>query len=154
MVNMVSFNEEGLQFFTCKSGMKAREIKENPNASVDFYWDAMGRQVRLQGHVQELPQEVMEPYYYHELTREQMLTALLGKQDQPVSSREEMLKMKEELRTKYPGDTPLPFPPDWSGYLLVPDRYIFYQGHSDWLSDRFEYTLQPNKSWSLQRLMP
>ena len=96
----------------------------------------------------------MESYYYHQVTREQMLTALLGNQDQPVSSRDEMLRMKAKLRAKYPDGTPLPFPPDWSGYLLVPNKYIFFQGHSDWLSDRFEYTLQPNKSWSLQRLMP
>ena len=154
MVNMVSFSEEGLRFFTCKSGVKAQEIKENPNTSVVFYWEAMGRQVRLEGHVQALPQEVMEPYYYHDLTREQMLTTLLGNQDKPVSSRDEMLQMKEQLRAKYPDDTPLPFPHDWSGYLLVPNKYIFYQGHSDWLSDRFEYTLQSNRTWSLQRLMP
>ena len=128
-------------------------MNENPYASVVFFWEAAYRQVRLEGTVETLPQEAMEPYYQM-MTREQWLTLLLGKQDQPVSSRDELLHMKEELRAMYPDDKPLPSPPDTCGYLLVPNRFIFYQGHTDWLSDRFEYTQQPDKSWVLQRLMP
>ena len=153
MVAMLSFTENGLHFFTCLTGAKAQQIKENPHASVVFFWQPLYRQVRLEGPVQTLPPEAMEPYYA-KMTREQRLTLLIGQQDQPVSSRDELLRMKAELRAKYPGDTPLPTPPTSVGYQLVPNKFIFYYGHEDWLSDRFEYTKQPDNSWVVQRLMP
>ena len=133
--------------------MKAQQIKENPHASVVFFWEPLYRQVRIEGAVQTLPPEAVEPYYAG-LPREQRLSLLLGKEDQPVSSRDELLRMKAELRAKYPGDTPLPTPPHLVAYQLVPDKFIFYHGDKDWLPDRFEYTKQPDNSWVVQRLMP
>ena len=155
IVGMLSMSKSGVHFFTCKSGMKAQQIKENPHASLLFYWDALNRQVRLEGSVRMLTQDDfdMEPYY-DAMTREQRLTLLLGNQDRPVSSRDEMLRMREELRVKYPDGSPLPYPPDHASYLLVPDKFIFFQGHEDWLSDRYEYTKQPDNSWRMQRLIP
>jgi pyridoxamine 5'-phosphate oxidase len=45
-------------------------------------------------------------------------------------------------------------PPHWGGWVLVPSEIEFWQGRPSRLHDRFHYVLQPDASWSIERLAP
>ena len=47
-----------------------------------------------------------------------------------------------------------PRPPHWGGYLLVPDTFEFWQGRPNRMHDRFLYTRQADKVWTIERLAP
>ncbi|HIG56966.1 MAG TPA: pyridoxamine 5'-phosphate oxidase, partial [Candidatus Handelsmanbacteria bacterium] len=51
------------------------------------------------------------------------------------------------------GEDKIPRPPDWGGYLVLPDRFEFWTARPGRLHDRFAYDLQ-DETWSLSRLAP
>ncbi|HMC23248.1 MAG TPA: pyridoxine 5'-phosphate oxidase C-terminal domain-containing protein, partial [Thermoanaerobaculia bacterium] len=60
----------------------------------------------------------------------------------------------EELSRTY-GDRPIPRPPHWGGYRVIPILFEFWQGRPDRLHDRFAYRLRnDSKDWVIERLSP
>src|SRR5712664_1994609 len=47
-------DERGFVFFSDARSRKARELRSNPLASLALYWQSKGRQVRVEGLVQEV----------------------------------------------------------------------------------------------------
>ena len=45
------FDEHGFVFFSNYERRKGRELAANPRAALLFYWDPLGRQVRIEGPV-------------------------------------------------------------------------------------------------------
>ena len=153
IVNVAGFNESGIRFFTDCSSKKGKEIEENPYASATIYWPGLSQQIRFEGTVENLPRQDVTEYFYG-LDRERQITLEVGNQDGHLTSRNELLKERKAIEDQFPDHKKLPVPSNWSGYLIVPHRFVFYQGQFDWLSDRVEYTKHPNGSWALQRLKP
>lgn len=50
--------------------------------------------------------------------------------------------------------TPVPKPPHWGGWRVVPDRVEFWKGRQSRVHDRLVYQLGADGKWSLQRLQP
>jgi pyridoxamine 5'-phosphate oxidase len=48
----------------------------------------------------------------------------------------------------------VPRPDCWGGYLLVPERWEFWNGRPDRLHDRFEYLPDGSGGWEIRRLWP
>jgi pyridoxamine 5'-phosphate oxidase len=42
----------------------------------------------------------------------------------------------------------------WGGYLVRPITIEFWQGRSNRLHDRLQYSLQENGEWKIERLAP
>src|SRR5205823_14433151 len=61
-------------------------------------------------------------------------------------------RMAEE--TERYADKPIPLPPHWGGYRVIPDVIEFWQGRPNRLHDRFRYRLQSDGSWLSERLAP
>ena len=57
--------------------------------------------------------------------------------------------MKEKFSN---GEVPLP--DFWGGIRVIPSMIEFWQGGENRLHDRFEYSLQKDASWNIQRLAP
>ena len=139
-------------FFTNHESRKARELAENPRAALTFYWDALGRQVRVEGAVERLADAEAEAYF-----RTRPLGSRIGTwaspQSQVIPSRAELETRVREAEARFPdGDVPLPA--FWGGYRLVPHAIEFWQGRPSRLHDRILYTRQPDGSWLRQRLSP
>jgi pyridoxamine 5'-phosphate oxidase len=146
------FDARGLCFYTDGRSRKGRELADNPQASLAFYWPENDRQVRIEGRVERLPDADNEAYFKQRLLGSRF-SAAVSHQSQPLASREVLEARIVELKQQYPeGDVPRN--PDWGGYRLLPEVYEFWQGRVSRLHDRFTYTRTATGGWDIQRLMP
>ncbi|KAK6044601.1 pyridoxamine 5'-phosphate oxidase family protein [Cooperia oncophora] len=56
-VLLQAYDVDGFSIYTSYDSRKARELQENPNACMLFYWPILNRQVRVEGKVSKLPKE-------------------------------------------------------------------------------------------------
>jgi pyridoxamine 5'-phosphate oxidase len=151
MVLLKGVDERGFIFYTNYDSRKGRELAENANAALTFYWADLERQVCVAGTVAKLPKAESEAYFKSR-PRGSRLAAWASNQSDAVPDRAALDARWNEMATKFPGDVPLP--PNWGGYVLKPERIEFWQGRPSRLHDRFCYTRQADNSWRLERLAP
>jgi pyridoxamine 5'-phosphate oxidase len=151
MVLMKSFDRNGFTFFTNMESHKARQMAENPNAALSFYWYPLGRQVLIEGIAEKVDQTIAMAYF-DERPHENQLAALASDQSREVDSKEALLKRFEALSKKYEGK-PVPCPYYWGGFNIRPNKIEFWQGQPSRLHDRVVYTLIEDV-WEIKRLMP
>lgn len=146
------FDPRGFVFFTNLESRKARELKENPQASLLFPWIALERQVIIGGSVEAVSAAESLTYFLKRPFGSQT-AAWASPQSQVLTSRQ-LLEMKwEEVKRKFrEGEVPLPS--FWGGFRLVPREVEFWQGRTSRLHDRFRYTRQAEGSWLIERLAP
>ena len=144
-------DERGFIFYTNYDSRKGRELAENPNAALTFYWPDWERQVCVAGTVSKISAEESEAYFKSR-PRGSRLAAWASNQSDVVPDRAILDKKWDEVAAKFPDEVPLP--PNWGGYVLKPERIEFWQGRVNRLHDRFCYTRQPDNSWKLERLSP
>ena len=144
-------DERGIVFFTNYESAKAADLAANPRAAAVFAWLAHQRQVRLAGPVERTSREETETYFAGR-PRESQIGAWASPQSQPVSSRAELDRLADEVAERF-GDGPIPAPPHWGGYRLVPDEVEFWQGRPGRLHDRIRFRLDGD-AWVRERLAP
>jgi len=144
-------DEHGFVFYTNYDSRKSRELTENPNAALTFYWPDLERQVCVTGTVSKISREESEAYF-KKRPRGSKLAAWASNQYDAVADRAALEKKWNEMAARFPGDVPLP--PNWGGFVLKPDWIEFWQGRLNRLHDRFRYTRQPDHSWKLERIAP
>lgn len=152
MVLLKGCDERGLVFHTHYVSRKGRELEANPRAALVFHWPALGRQVRVEGAVARLPEEESDAYFATR-PREAQLGALASRQSDPLGSRAELSERLAELDADLAG-RPVPRPPTWGGYRLVPEMWEFWQHRASRLHDRFRYERDERGVWAPQRLFP
>ena len=150
-VLLKSVDGRGFVFFTNYDSRKGRELVENPNAALTFFWPDLERQVCVAGTVTKLPVAESEAYFKSR-PRGSRLAAWASNQSEVVPDRAALEAKWRELERKFPGEIPLP--PNWGGFVLKPERIEFWQGRPSRLHDRFSYTRQAGDSWKLDRLAP
>jgi pyridoxamine 5'-phosphate oxidase len=142
----------GFVFFTNLESRKARQISDNPNVSLLFPWLALERQVIVTGRARQIP--VVEALkYFVSRPRGSQLAAWASRQSSVISSRKVLEMEWERLKHKF-GAGQIPLPSFWGGYRVSAQTIEFWQGGPDRLHDRFEYTLEPDGSWKVERLAP
>ena len=152
MVLIKRYDAHGFVFFTNYESRKGRELAQNPRAALLFYWDPLGRQVRIEGAVQ--PTSAAESaQYVRERPRGSQLSALASPQSRPVQSRAELEQRVAELAAAHQ-DGELPLPKAWGGYRLLPANYEFWQNREDRLHDRLRYAGGEGGRWRIERLAP
>lgn len=151
IVLLKGVDARGFLFFTNYDSRKARELSENPNASLTFYWPELERQICVAGMVEKVSREESENYFKSR-PRGSQLSAWASNQSDIVADRAALEAKWNEIEKKFPGEVPLP--PNWGGFVLKPQRIEFWQGRASRLHDRFQYTKQPDNSWRLERLAP
>jgi pyridoxamine 5'-phosphate oxidase len=150
-VLLKSVDQRGFIFFTNYASRKGRELAENPNAALTFFWSELERQVCIAGTVKKLPPAESEAYFKSRPHGSQ-IGAWASNQSEPVPDRAFLEARWQALEKEFPKAVPLP--PHWGGYILAPERIEFWQGRPSRLHDRFSYTRQADGAWKIDRLAP
>ena len=152
IVLLKSMDETGFIFFTNYTSRKAKEIAQNSNAAINFFWAELTRQVRVEGKLKKVSERESDEYFKSR-PRMSQLGAIASVQSEVIDSNENLDERVEALKEKYLiGD--IPRPAHWGGYILIPHCIEFWQGRANRLHDRFQYTLQKDMSWMIERLSP
>ncbi len=96
MVLVKEAGERGFVFYSNYDSRKGRELAANPRAALLFYWEPLGRQVRIEGTI-ELTSPEESAAYVRSRSRASQLGALASPQSQPIASREALESRVAEL---------------------------------------------------------
>ncbi len=150
MVLYRGLSGEGLRFFTNYESRKGRALAVNPFAAACFYWDAMGRQVRVEGRVERLDAVECDEYF-HARPRGHQLGAWASRQSAP-QSHEEVLARYAEAERRFEGQE-VPRPAYWGGYRIVPSTIELWQEQESRLHQRTLY-VRGAEGWRREELGP
>jgi pyridoxamine 5'-phosphate oxidase len=142
---------DGFVFYTNYHSRKARELDEDPRASLLFHWATLHRQIRIEGTAERTSREVSEAYH-RSRPRGSRIAAWASDQSAEVESRAVLEQRFREKDAEFPGDD-VPLPPFWGGYRLRAERIEFWQGRANRLHDRILY-VRSGDGWDVRRLSP
>ena len=154
IVLMKGYDAAGVVFVTSYASAKGAELAVNPRAALVFPWHALQRQVRLTGTVERVGDAASDALWAPR-PRGAQLAAVASVQSTEVGSRAE-LEQRVALLDEESGPGPLPRPPVWGGYRVVPQRVEFWQGGADRLHDRLVFLRDDEEGggWVVRRLAP
>lgn len=118
-------DERGFVFYTNCDSRKGTELKANPHAALCFYWAGIDKQVRIEGAVSPVSDAEADAYFVSR-ERGKQVGAWASLQSQPLESMQALMKRAEAFEKSFEG-APVPRPPHWSGWRLVPDVMEFWQ---------------------------
>jgi len=156
-VLLKGFGGDGFKFLTNSvESRKGRDVAGNNRAALCFYWQPLGRSVRVEGLVERLPRAEAEEHFAR-WPRSAKVGAAASRQSEAAGSRHELEARAAELDALYGEDAAVevPCPPEWGGYLVRPVLIEFWQRRSDHIHDRLCYTREaPGEGWEMRRLAP
>jgi pyridoxamine 5'-phosphate oxidase len=152
MVLLSSYDENGFVFHTNYNSRKGCDIAHKPWASMLFWWDPLGYQVRLEGTMKKTTQEESD-LYFAKRPRGSQLSALASDQSQTLAEGYDLMRRVQELDLKYQGK-PIPRPLHWGGYRLIPNKIEFWENRENRLHDRVLYLKKTDGLWEKIRLAP
>lgn len=151
MVLLKAYSEEGFIFYTNYTSRKSGEILDNPIVALNFFWDALERQIRIEGEIKKVGKEVSDAYF-NSRSRLSQLGAHASNQSQIIENYEELTDKLNSFDEKYK-DKDIPRPDHWGGFIVIPSTIEFWQGHDGRLHDRLKFEKE-NTNWVLKRLSP
>jgi pyridoxamine 5'-phosphate oxidase len=151
VVLLKELDGKGFVFYTNFQSNKGKELIKNPHASAVFLWLELQRQVRIEGVVQQVGDDISDAYF---LSRpfESQLGAVASPQSAVIPSRKYLEDRFAVARSAYE-NKPLRRPAHWGGFRLLPEKMEFWQGRPNRLHDRLLYVHQ-EPGWQISRLAP
>ena len=137
-------------FYTNERGRKGREMLTNPFAAAVFHWDALDRQVRIEGPIARSPAAESDAYFRSPLPWLSRIGAWVSDQSEPIRSRAALEEKLDRTLRRFgidPKSPPpietkmeIPRPPHWSGFRLYADRVELWCAGAGRLHDRAAWT--------------
>ncbi len=149
----------GFIVFTNYRSAKGRELEAHPEAALVFYWDALGRQVRVRGPVERLPTDESDAYFQSR-PRASRIGAWTSEQSATIEGREGLEARYREVEARHEGAV-IPRPPHWGGFLIRPREVEFWREGAWRLHDRIRFRREGDPAepagqvaWTVERLQP
>jgi pyridoxamine 5'-phosphate oxidase len=150
-VLLKSFDERGFVFYTNLESTKAKQISENPNVALLFYWREFERQVKIRGRATKLTAADVAKYFLSR-PRDSQLAAWSSPQSRIIDARMMLEQKFDEMKRKF-AEGEVPVPSFWGGFCVAPRTIEFWQGGTHRLHDRFQYT-DDVAGWRIDQLAP
>jgi len=151
MVLLKGHSAAGFTFYTNLDSRKAGEITANPQVALLFHWKSLRRQVRVEGVAGPVSDPDADAYFASR-GRDSQLGAWASDQSRPLESRDLFEQRLEAVRGRFDG-APVPRPPRWSGFIVVPQSIEFWSDRPHRLHERRLFTLAAGQ-WSEGLLYP
>jgi pyridoxamine 5'-phosphate oxidase len=151
MVLMRGLGPEGIDVYTNRGSRKAAELEGSGRAALVLYWDALGRQIRVEGTVSAIGEDESAAYFATR-PRGSRIAAWASPQSRPIADRAELEQRVADAEERFAG-ADVPLPPFWGGYRVTPDLVEFWQAGEYRLHDRFRYAPE-GAAWRIERLGP
>lgn len=152
MVLLKGVDPRGFVFYTNKQSRKGEELAANPYAALLFHWKSLGRQIRIEGTIEDVTDAEADAYYATR-PRNSRLGAWASDQSRPLDERPILEQRLAEADARFPHED-IPRPPYWSGYRLVPDSFEFWQDMPFRLHDRSLFRRRADGGWTWGKLFP
>ena len=143
--------DTGFVFYSNYESRKGRELAAEPRCTLLFGWYGLQRQVRIEGTAERVSRKETESYFASR-PRASQLGAWASPQSEEVGSRADLDAAYEAVVARF-GEGPIPAPPHWGGYRVVPTSIEFWQGRRGRMHDRLRYQGGPG-GWRTARLAP
>lgn len=146
-------------FYSDRPSRKGIALAKLPRAALVFHWEALQRQVRIEGPVTEAPDGPTDAYW-RSRPLDARIAAVASDQSLPIASREALLA-KVAAEAARAGDDP-PRPARWIGYRVWADTVELWVSQPARIHDRAVWTRSlagaadgfAGGAWSSTRLQP
>ena len=153
IVLLKDFNKEGFVFYTNLKSQKSGELKENPNASMCFHWKSLLRQIRINGKLIKVANDVADEYY-DSRSYNSRIGAWASKQSSVLKNRKDLISSIEDYKKKYDDKDNVPRPEHWSGWSLSPTSIEFWLDGDNRIHERLKYIKNEKGNWDKSLLSP
>lgn len=151
MVLLRGVDARGFVIFTNRGSRKGLELDANPRAALCFYWASLDEQVRVEGAVERVSDEESDAYFASR-PRGSQIGAWASRQSAVLASREDLESAAREVEERFAGG-PVPRPPFWGGYRVVPASIEFWRAGTNRLHERVRYDRE-GSGWRTALLSP
>lgn len=163
IVLLKGYNSEGFIFFTNYESDKGKNLAQNPNAALVFFWKELERQIRIEGTVQKVSAQESDRYF-NSRPASSRIGAWASPQSAVIENRLVIEQNVERYTSIFANDS-IERPDHWGGYIVKPTSIEFWQGRSSRLHDRIRYKLETSgynaatdtrtdANWKIERLAP
>lgn len=150
-VDLKTVRIDGFVFCTSYASPKGRHLEANPNVSLTFWWDHIGRQVRVLGAATRIADSEADRHFAERSRNAQLASWAF---DQSATSRvgETRADRVAAMNDRFGGGV-IPRPPEWGGYIVTPRRIEFLRFEASRAHERILYE-RDDSAWVLSELQP
>lgn len=154
MVLLKGHGPKGFVFYTNVNSKKGEQIAVNKNVALCFHWKNQSRQVRIEGEVEQVPDDVADAYF-ESRAKDSKIGAWASKQSRPMEGRFEFEKRIAKYAAKY-GFGSVPRPEYWTGFYVRPRLIEFWEDRKFRLHERFIHTREDltQNEWTVEQQFP
>jgi pyridoxamine 5'-phosphate oxidase len=160
-----------IHFYTNYTSRKSQAMTAHPHVSLQFHWDTLDRQVRIEGRAIMASKEQSDAYFAAR-PWESRLGAWSSDQSKPITGRQALLDKVRQAIEHLKLDPAeiiakgnavhIPRPPHWGGWNVIAERMELWLGGTGRVHDRAVWTRAVHvngtdfaaSEWASTRLQP
>jgi pyridoxamine 5'-phosphate oxidase len=134
-----------------QNSRKGIEINNSQKVALTFWWTETERQVRIQGNVTKITEQLADKYF-SERNRDSQIVSIVSEQGNDLDNIEELMDAYENFELTHQNKQ-FSRPENWGGYSIEPVRIEFLAFKSTRFHERILYEKQYG-IWKKKQLKP